>query len=258
MDLASGIILGAVPVWTWALLFMRCLGMIEIVPAIGTSQVPVVFRIIFTFALSVLITASGARCALPTSLAHGFVLLLLEFLLGVALGLIPAIIINGVGVAGQVVSGAIGLGQANMMDRTLGEQTAVLSKLQVMLATVVFLLIDGHHIVIKAASGLLGDMPVGGFRPDFQTLYLLLHNLKNSFEFAVILAAPMLVTALSVNFVLGLITKFVPQMNIFIISLPIGILVGLYLIGYTSGGLKDSFIDTFNTMNYSILRLFVR
>ena len=258
MDLANGIILGAIPLWTWALLFMRCLGMIEIVPAIGTSQVPIIFRVILTFSLAVLITASGVRCALPTSLAHGFVLLLLEFLLGVALGLIPAIIINGVGVAGQVVSGAIGLGQANMMDRTLGEQTAILSKPQIMLATVVFLLVDGHHIVIKAAAGLLGDMPVGGFRPDFQTLYLLLYNLKNSFEFAVVLAAPMLVTALVVNFVLGLITKFIPQMNIFIISLPLGILVGLYLIAFTTGGLKDLFIGTFNEMNYSILRLFVR
>jgi len=227
-------------------------------PAIGGNQIPRVFRVIFTFCLAVLITASGARCALPTSLANGFVLLISEFLLGLALGLIPAIIINGVGVAGQVVSGSIGLGQANMMDRSLGTQVAVLSRLQVMLATVVFLLIDGHHVVIRAASGLLGNMPVGGFTPDFQTLYLLLYSLKQSFEFAVALATPMLVTALIVNFVLGLITKFVPQMNIFIISLPIGILVGFYLIAFTAGGLRDLFIGTFNDMNYLIVRLFVR
>ena len=257
MELTNGIILDVVPLWTWALLFMRCLGMIEIVPAIGTSQIPRVFRVLLTFSLSVLILASGLRCALPTTLAHGLVLLVSEFLLGVALGLIPAIIINGVGVAGQVISGSIGLGQANMMDPSLGH-TAILSRLQVMLATIVFLAIDGHHVVIKAVSGMIGNMPIGGFAPDFQTFYLLLYNLKSSFEFAIMLAAPMLVTALCVNFVLGLITKFVPQMNIFIISLPIGILVGLYLVAYTTGGLSYIFITTFNEMTYSIARLFVR
>ena len=258
MEFSNGIILDVVPLWTWALLFMRCIGMMEILPALGNSEIPRIFRLLFTFSLSVLITASGLRCELPTSLAHGFVLLILEFILGVALGIIPAIIINGVGVAGQVVSGSIGLGQANMMDPSLGTQSAILAKLQIMFATIIFLLIDGHHVVIRAVSGMIGDMPVGGFVPDFQTFYLLLHNLKNSFELAVVLAAPILVTALCVNFVLGLITKFVPQMNIFIISLPIGILVGLYLVSYTTGGLQNLFTITFNDMYYSIARLFVK
>jgi flagellar biosynthetic protein FliR len=256
MDFSNGINLNLVPLWTWLLLFMRCLGMIEIVPALGTSQIPATFRLLFVFCLSVFITLSGVHTALPLNLAQGIVLLIFEFLLGVALGLIPAIIINGVGVAGQVVSGAIGLGQANMMDHSLGEQTAVLSKLQVMLATVIFLMLDGHHIVIRACAGMLGNLQVGTFVPDYQTLSLLLYNLKESFEFAVILAAPLLVTALITNFVLGLITKFVPQMNIFIISLPIGILVGLYILAFSTSNLRDLLINAFNTMNYSILRLF--
>ncbi len=254
----DGIILNPIPLWTWALLFMRCLGMIEIIPALGTSQVPIIFRVIFCFCLSVFITMTGAQAALPAGLAQGFVMFITEFLLGVALGLIPAIIINGVGVAGQVASGAIGLGQANMMDPSLGEQVAVLSKLQIMVATVIFLLLDGHHVVIKACAGTLGNMPIGGFTPDFQTLYLLLFNLKASFEFAIMLAAPLLVTALITNFVLGLITKFVPQLNIFIISLPIGILVGLFVLSSALMSMNYLLPELFNEMNISIVSLFTR
>ncbi|MDR2338269.1 MAG: flagellar biosynthetic protein FliR [Deltaproteobacteria bacterium] len=257
MDFGNGIILNLVPLWTWSLLFMRCLGMIEIIPALGTSQIPATFRLLFVFCLSLFITLSGVQVELPLNLAQALILLILEFLLGVALGLIPAIIINGVGVAGQVISGAIGLGQANMMDHSLGEQTAVLSKLQVMLATVIFLLLNGHHIVIQACAGMLGNLEIGTFVPNYQTLSLLLYNLKESFEFAVILAAPLLVTALITNFVLGLITKFVPQMNIFIISLPLGILVGLYILAFSTSNFKILLANIFNAMNYSILRLFM-
>jgi flagellar biosynthetic protein FliR len=155
------------------------------------------------------------------------------------------LIIGGIAVAGQVTTGAIGLGQANMMDPSLGGQVAVLARAQSLVAGVIFLVIDGHHTVIRAAANTLGDIGIGMFRPNENVAMLIIERFAHTFEVAVSVSAPILVTVLVANFVLGLITRFVSQVNIFIISLPLTIIMGLYITVYTTTGLVDHLIVEF-------------
>ncbi|MCC6932440.1 MAG: flagellar biosynthetic protein FliR [Deltaproteobacteria bacterium] len=251
----SGLEIDAVPFWTWFLLLMRCIGMIEILPGIGTMQIAGTFRFAFAFGMSLCLVFGEARAEMPTSLAEGGLMIGAEFLLGFALGLIPAIVISGVSVAGQIITGAIGLGQANMIDPSLGISVAVLSRIQVGIATLLFLLIDGHHTVLRATSGIIGNLPIGRFVANNDIFMLLAQRFSDSFELAVMVSAPVLVTLLITNFVLGLITRFVPQVNIFIISLPLTIIVGLYIVVFTSGAFVDHLQTAFDQSEFSILRL---
>jgi len=234
--------------WTWFLVLMRVGGLLISLPGIGTKQVPIRFRGAAGIMIALSVALSGARADAPANMIDGGFMIFGEFTLGYLLGLIPALIISGLAVAGQVTTGAIGLGQANMMDPSLGANVAVLARVESLIATMIFLAIDGHHIFIKACLGTAGDIGIGMFRPDMATAEILLERLSASFELAVIVSAPILVTILVTQFVLGLITKFVPQVNIFIISLPLTIVVGFFIFGSTLPELSGQLISRFAEM----------
>lgn len=233
------------PIWTWLLLTTRFAGILLVLPGIGTERIPMTMHFYAASVLAVALTISGIRAPEAASVGELVTMFGSELVLGYAMGLIPAIVLSGLSVAGQVISGAIGLGQANMIDRSLGGSVSIISQVQVLLATVIFLFLDGHHAVLRVAGGAVGELGIGLFRPDQHTAEILLQRLIDSFELAVLVAAPVLATSLLTQFVLGLVTKFVPQVNIFIISLPLGVLIGFFVIEATIPGLVNHVIAEF-------------
>ena len=233
------------PIWVWVLLGARFSGVFLALPGVGTQEVGPAFRMWAALTIAFAISMTGVTA--PEAAHYGEMILMLgsEFSLGYLLGSIPGFIMGGLAVAGQVIAGAIGLGQANMLDPSLGGSVSVIARVNVMVATVVFLYIDGHHVILRAASGVPGELGLGLWTADIDTAALLKDQLVNSFELAVRVSAPVLVTTLVTQFVLGLITKFVPQVNIFIISLPLSVFVGLYLMAYTYDGVAKHTANEF-------------
>lgn len=230
-------------IWTWFLLFIRLSAVFYFLPGIGTRQIPGTFRTAITFIMAVGFALASPQAAVPESFIFGTLMIGAEILLGSILGIVPSIVLVSVGVAGNVITGAMGLSQANMMDPSIGTQVTAVDRLYTLVATVVFLLIDGHHIILRAAAGTEGTLGIGKFNPDMDTFLLLLSRFQEAFLIAVSISAPVLVTVLIAQFVLGIITKFIPQVNIFIISFPLIIGVGLFIIGYTFPGLVDHFVQ---------------
>ncbi|MCC6220147.1 MAG: flagellar biosynthetic protein FliR [Deltaproteobacteria bacterium] len=241
--------------WTWFLLLVRASALLWVLPGIGTSEVPDMIRGSVAIVLSAAIALACDRAPMPSNLIDGGLMVTVEFMLGYLLGAIPLFILSGLAVSGQVTNGAIGLGQANMIDHSLGEQVSVLSKIEMTIGTIIFLLIDGHHAVIRAFAGIDGNVRLGTFTTDMSTADILIDRFRATFELAVITSAPILVTLLVTNFVLGLLTKAVPQINIFIISLPLTIGVGLYIIAFTFPGLTENVVQEFQLLEELLVTL---
>ena len=223
--------------WVWFLFFVRCSGMFYSMPGIGTEQVPESMRLMPAIMVSLAMAFGGGHAAVPANIAQTAVMVGSEFILGWLFGIVPSLTLGGLSVAGQVIAGAIGLSQASMIDRSLGESISVISRLKMQLATLFFLSMDGHHIVIRALAGSTSDVGMGMFRPDMDTFNILLERFVQTFHLALVVAAPIIVSGLLTQFVLGLVTKFVPQINVFMISMPLSILAGLYIIMATFEGL---------------------
>lgn len=243
--------------WTWFLLFTRFSGLLHVLPGVGTEEVPFTFRIPLALVLGFVVMFTGAHAAVPESIAEGGLIILTEFALGYLLGIIPSLIISSLALAGQVIAATIGLAQATLIDISLGDQVSVLSRLQSLIATVVFLAVDGHHVVIRAASMIGNDVGIGLYRPGMDVFMILAERFSASFELAVIISGPILVTILVTQFVLGLLTRFIPQVNIFIISLPLTIGVGLFIIQYTMPGFLIRMSKEFGTLQELIGRILV-
>ena len=222
-----------VPFWTWFILFVRFSGVFSSLPGIGTEEVPLVYRVPLVIIIAVALTLSGASAVIPTSIAEGVLILAVEFLLGYLLGVVPAIVISGLSLAGHLSATSIGLNQASVIDPSLGEHVTTLGRIQTLLGVALFLAIDGHHSVIRAAADISTDVGLGLFRPGDATAELFLQRIIQSFHLGIQIAAPIIVVSLISQFILGLVTKFVPQINVFIMSTPLTILVGLFVFGFT-------------------------
>lgn len=241
--------------WTWVLVFTRMTGVFFAIPGVGTEQVPESFRMFPAIIVSVCIVLGGIKAPLPQTMAEGGMMLTVEFLLGFAFGFVPQLTLAGLTVAGQLVAGAIGLAQANMIDVSLGESVSILSRIKSQIAILLFLFMDGHHIVIRAASGIAADIGVGMFRPGMATFEILMERFTESFQLALVVSAPIIVAGLLTQFVLGLVTKFVPQINVFIISLPLNILAGLYIVVATVYGLAQHSYADLSFLEETLARL---
>ncbi len=235
--------------WVWFLIFTRLSGMFTSLPGVGTEQVPGIIRLSSSLIISIVISMTGIQAPQASSIAEGLVMIGGEFLFGYLLGLIPQLIIAGVAVAGQVTSGAIGLAQASMVDPSLGTSVTVLAHVNSMVATIIFLAVDGHHTVIRAASGDLGGIGAGVFRPNESIAAMLVDRFEALFSMALVMSAPILVTVLVTQFVFGIITKFVPKVNVFIVSFPLLVLLGIFLSDVTLPSMTKHVISEFNEMS---------
>ncbi len=216
-------------VWTFLLLLTRYTGLFIVLPGIGGGERGLVIRI-----PAVVVLTFATFNPLNLALIPSDNLMLLgqlsgEFLLGFAVGLIPFMLIAGVQTAGQLATTSMGLSAGNLIDPTLGVMTTDLSRLLGDLTVVAFLLVGGHHVAIQAVSGLGGLLTPGQFAVNPQAAELLIDRSADIFRVGVLLSAPILVAMLLTNAVMGLISKAVPSVNIFVVSFPLTIGVGLIL-----------------------------
>jgi len=245
------------PLWTGFLLFCRFSAMLVSLPGIGARMAPETVYVFIAIGMATAYTMVAPPAADPQNLGIGFLMIASELLLGYLIGAIPLFITSSLAVAGQITSASIGLGQANLIDPSLGESVAILARLQLLIGTLLFLIIDGHHAIIRAASGLLVEIPVGVFSPNGDVAAILVSQFGSAFQLAITITAPILVTVLLTQFIFGLLTKFVPQVNIFIISLPLTIGLGLYIIQFTFPGMTSNLFKHFSEMEEVAGRIMV-
>jgi len=241
--------------WTWLLISVRAATILTVLPGIGTSEIPAVFRGLLSIILAYAVTLSGVRAPEPSNLAEAGLMIGCETILGFVLASVPMLIIQSLSIAGQVVSGAIGLGFPSMLDPSTEHSVPVLSRIQTLVGTLLFMVVDGHHVVIRALGATGPDSQIGMFRPGMDIAQLYLERFIAMFELSIVCAGPVLVAAILAQFVLGLITRAVPQVNVFIISLPLTIGLGLYLTIFNLPGMVDKMVDEFSGLEEVVTRI---
>jgi flagellar biosynthetic protein FliR len=207
--------------------------------------------------MSTALTFSGLTAPQPESLGYALLALSSELLFGYLLGTLPSMVLDGLAVAGQLTAASIGLAQANTIDPSIGQNVTVLSHFKTLTATLIFLSIDGHHAIIKAATmgiggGASSAFSLAQFVPTVNTTQMFIEHFSQAFDLALIVSAPIIATVLLTQFTLGLVTKFIPQVNIFIISLPLSVLVGIYIIAFSIPELSEQIVEHFEHMTISV------
>lgn len=218
------------------LVFVRILAVLMTAPIFSSRNIPTIAKIGFSVLLSVILLPSlGAEATARVSVELGpFVLSVAqEVLLGVLIGFMSNIVFLAVGMGANLMGMQAGFRAASLFNPLINVSSAALDQLYTFMAIGLFLTINGHHWLITALARTFKQVPLGTFSVRAVTVELLLYVTGEMFVAATRIALPVMGVLLLADVGLGLISKAVPQVQVFFLSLPIKIGLGLITLALT-------------------------
>ena len=208
--------------------FVRVLALFSALPILGQRMVPARVRVALA-ALIVMASQASLPAMPPLALDSplAFMLIAQNVLIGLTLGFAVRIVFAGVELAGEMIGLQMGLGFASFFDPASGGQTNAASRFFGTVIALLFIVINGHLLVIAAVVQSFHAFPVG---PEpFAFLRMVQPQVWGTEVFALGLwiALPLIGMLLFINLVLGVISRVAPQMNVFAIGFPVTLSVGL-------------------------------
>ncbi len=227
------------------LVFARIGTMLMLLPGLGEQNISTRVRLTIAMLLAaVLMPLHRTAYQIDTSaLAPVMVMLVEEIIVGAVLGVTSRLTISALEVAGSVIAQQLGLGFVTAVDPTQNEQGALVGNFLTMLAITLFFATDMHHLVIAALNDSYtlfspGEVPAVG---DVATLVT--RTVSGAFRIGIQLSAPFLVFGLLFNIGLGVLSRLMPQMQVFFVAMPATILVGLLFLLLALGSMMGLFLD---------------
>lgn len=233
-----------VQAYALSLIMARFGSMVFLLPGIGESFVSTRIRILFLLAMSVVVapTVITYLPVAPPSLAEMFLYIFIEVMIGTFFGLVGRTLLLTLASAGMIISFSTGLANAQVFNPSIQGQGTSISLFMSLLAIMVVLATDLHHMLILALIDSYSVFPPGGplMIGDMSLAYARL--VSDSFEMAVQLSAPFILFSLMFFVVLGVVSRLMPQLQIFFIGLPIQMIMGFTIIIAILGTMVEVFI----------------
>ncbi len=218
------------------LILIRITGIFVAAPVFARSNFPVLLKIGLSAAISfILLPILGEGFALEI---NGFPQLALfvttEFLIGIIIGFIAFMYFSTLYLAGTIIDTQMGFGMVNVYDPQTNAQVPVMGNFYNNIISLLFIVMNGHHLLIRVLVNSYQLLPVGftftiGSDLIGQLHFILMEVFVMAFKFS----APVLITVLLANILLGILARTMPQMNVFVVGLPLKILVGFVTVMIT-------------------------
>lgn len=220
----------------FALPFFRVASLLTTMPIIGTQLVPMRIRLLMAVAVSLVLVPILPDVPTVDALTlSAFLLVLEQVLIGVMLGLALQLFFQVFLVAGQLLAMQMGLGFASMVDPANGITVPVLGQFLNMLATLLFLGMNGHLVALDILAESFITLPIGeGLSTNH--FWLIAGRLGWVLGAGLLLVLPAITALLVVNLAFGLMTRAAPQLNIFSVGFPLTLVLGFLI---TWVGLAD-------------------
>ncbi|WP_152207521.1 flagellar biosynthetic protein FliR [Marinobacter changyiensis] len=209
----------------------RIASFMMVIPFIGTQLVPARIRLGLALLITVLIVPMLDEVPRVEALsADAVIITLQQILIGVGLGFALTALFQLFVVTGQMIAMQMGLGFASMVDPANGVNVPVLSQLYTISVTLLYLAMNGHLVAFEVFLESFRTLPIGLEGLGQAGVWDLAHRISWVFVSAMLLALPAVTAVLIVNISFGVMTRAAPQMNIFALGFPIGLMFGLFSI----------------------------
>ncbi|TCM17733.1 flagellar biosynthetic protein FliR [Novosphingobium sp. PhB165] len=242
-------LLAALPVdaTTFLILFTRVGAVVMLLPAFSEESVPAQIRLVMALGLSVGLYGLLAPRIGPVlqgpqgGMANLPIIVIAEMLVGLAFGSIVKIMFTAAAIAGSMATQQVGLSSALVNDPSMGGQSPLLSRLFGLAAVLVCMAFGVHHLWIEAIVRSYSTFPVGGMPPAADFAQLAIHVTGQAMALGVSLAAPLILYGALFNLGLGLAARVAPQIQVFFITQPLNLMLGISLVGVTLGSMLTAF-----------------
>jgi len=237
----------------FVLVLFRLAGIMIFAPLLGAGTIPISIKVLIALVLSAAVFPQLDLSALSIqTLAPGsFITLAIgvarEMLIGLIMGFALLLMFVGVQVGAELVSQQMALSLAQISDPFSNSNTDILTKFYLMLATLIYVLMNGHLILIGTLVQTFDTIPLFSATFDQGMLSIMLSILSAAFMLGIRVAGPAVAAIFLATIALGFISRTMPQLNILAAGFPIRILLALILLitslGTVCGLFQDSIVN---------------
>ncbi len=239
----------------FSLVLARTLGLFLGGPVFSNRAIPRRFRFGLAVMIAFALLPSVGTPVLPEDGGAVAGAMVQEGLIGFGLGLIARLFLTGFQVAGGIIAFQASFALASALDPITGARSSVISGLHLSLATVLFLLVDGHHLLLRALAASYGAFPLGGVDPLAVLTPAVFAQSATLFEHGVRLAAPVTGVLLLINGIVGFLNRIMPQLSIFNIGFPMVVFTALTAMYLSIPELASAFLRSFGTLERELAAL---
>ncbi|APZ43021.1 flagellar biosynthetic protein FliR [Acidihalobacter ferrooxydans] len=237
--------------------FIRIGSMFVAAPIFGAGSVPVRVRLALALVLAWALQPylPSVPPIDPVSL-EGLLVSASQVLIGIVMGFILQMVFSAMVLAGQAIALSMGLGFAVFVDPQSGAQVPTVSQIYVILATLLFLSMNGQLMLIDMLVRSFRLMPVGPLMLSNNALWEIVTWGGTMYAAAMLVALPAVAALMLVNLAFGVITRAAPQLNIFAVGFPLTLMLGLVLIMFSLPTVLPRFTALFTqsfTLMFSVL-----
>ena len=242
------------------LILIRVSVILTMLPFFSARIIPILTKVGLALIISIVLfpVIDNGMVEFPDNLWGMIQLVITEFIIGMILGLLVQLFFEGVRMMGQLVGFQTGFAITNILDPQTGTQVSILANMAYLAAMTMFLILNGHHILLSSMRESFEIINAGSLRLNNEIVQEMIRLSGDMFVIAVKIGSPAIAALLLTSAAFGLITKLIPQMNIMIVGFPVKIIIGLIFFGVSLNVLLG-FMDTYlgelgplliNTMNW--------
>lgn len=218
---------GITQIVTFILVLARVGGIFTSAPVFGNVNVAPMVRVAIAISLAFVFLPMAKYDSpnldfLPFALA-----IVKEALVGLVMGYLAALMFAAIQMAGAYIDLQVGFGFASVVDPMVREQNAVLGQLQNLAATLLFLVMNGHHFMIRGLADSFTVLPLGQMALSPEAAGGMMHVFASIFLAALKIGAPVVGAIFLTDVSLGILARTVPQLNVFVVGFPAKLTVAL-------------------------------
>lgn len=212
----------------------RTSGIFFISPFLGSMNISARIRgcmaVVLAIILFPVVVKESAAIQAPASIIMFAITVAKELFIGWLIGVVGYITLSAVNMAGKIMDMQVGFAMVNMMDPTTQQQAGLIGTFLYNLTIIYFVVTNGHHVIISALAESFRVIPIDSLvwntsLPQFMndlTAGIFLNGMK--------IAMPITFAILLTNVGLGIMARTMPQMNIFVVGIPMQLMIGITML----------------------------
>lgn len=210
----------------------RITGFFTIVPIFGRRTYPTMGKVVLAFFTAIIILPM-INVPEVVNIENVWIYTMVifhEFAVGFVLGFVVYIMFNSIYIAGQMIDMQMGFGIVNVLDPQTNIQVPIMGNFFYIFTLLIFLTINGHHVLLSQIMQSYKLIPPGDVLLNRGLLWNIVDIFSQMFLLGFKIAMPVVGAVYLADVALGIIARTVPQMNVFIVGLPLKILTGIFVI----------------------------
>ena len=214
---------------TFLLVLTRTSGIFFVSPFFGSLNLPVHIRAATAFTMTVLlfpVLLDEMVVETPATVVMFAALVVQELFIGWLIGFIGYVVLSAINMAGKIMDMQVGFTIAQVMDPTSNEQSPLIGSFLYNLTIIYFLAVNGHHMIVAALMESFRAVPFNSIVWHEAMADFIVNITNGVFLVGMKIAMPVTFSILMTNVGMGILARTMPQMNIFVIGVPMHLMIG--------------------------------